>query len=724
MDVSAGAAGQTPPGGQDSDAGPAGGPSPKRFHVLSYLEVCGGRPRVTEISQPIAARFGSTPGQIENDPGAFANLIHPDDRERVLAQHARASRAGVPLTIEYRLGAPDGAVLWVQDEAIAVAEGPGSAHLRGHCLDVTLRKTTQEELHEREAHFRAVVANIPGVVYRCACDRNWTMFYMSDYMEKLVGYPASDFIGNRVRRYGSIIHPEDHAFVIQEIDRALATGSAYSLEYRLIHADGRPCWIAERGRAVLDEHGRPLWLDGVLLDIARQKLAEESRDRAEEQLRQQALYDALTGLPNRTLFADRAVQAIADARREKTDLAVLMMDLDRFKEINDTFGHATGDRVLAEIAQRLQTAVREGDSIARLGGDEFAVLLRKAAMQSVLGVVKRIRHVVEQRLELEGLPVSVGVSIGIARFPHDGDDVVTLLRHADVAMYSAKHSSAGHALYDASTEADTPARPALVDELAQAIAAHQLVLHYQPKIAFRGGGVTGVEALIRWQHPTRGLLTPEQFLYVARKGGLIKQLTLHVIDEALRQCRAWADDGRELAVSVNVWIRNLLDARFPDDVAAALSRQQVPAHLLELEINAGTLLADAWRAWPALERLHQMGVRLSVDDFGASYASMAYLRRLPIDELKIDRAFVTGMASSEDDAFVVRSAIDLGRHLGLTIVAEGVQDEEAWDRLARLGCDTAQGFYLCRPVPAQELGAWLDRTASSAERPETGEEAT
>jgi len=249
----------------------------------------------------------------------------------------------------------------------------------------------------------------------------------------------------------------------------------------------------------------------------------------------------------------------------------------------------------------------------------------------------------------------------------------------------------------------------MVAELKQALTLRQLVLHYQPKIALRGGRVTGVEALLRWQHPSRGLLTPDWFLHLAREGGLVRELTHYVLDEALRQCRAWMDTGRELAVSVNVWIRNVLDPSFPDEVAAALSHHRVPPSLLELEISAGTLLADAWRARPVLERLARMGVRLSVDDFGSSYASLSYLRHLPVHELKIDRDFVTTMASSDDHAFVVRSAIELARHLGLTVVAEGVQDEEVWHRLAELGCDTAQGFYLSRPVPVDELGPWLDQ---------------
>jgi len=334
--------------------------APSPLHLLSYQEDGQGGLRVTEIGDRFLHAFGLQTAQVRSDPASVTRLIHPDDRPRVLAEHAQAAQAGRALLLEYRLQSPDGSVLWVQDEASLVAEPPERPYLRGHWLDATRRKSWRVELLERETHFRAVVANIPGVVYRCSVDPNWTMFYMSDYIEKLVGYPASDFIENRVRRYGSIIHPDDHPFVIKEIDTALVSGSAYFLEYRLIHADGRPCWIAERGRVVLDDRGRPLWLDGVLLDIGRQKLAEESRDRAEEQLRQQALYDALTQLPNRTLFVDRAVQAIADARREQSEVAVLMMDLDRFKEINDTLGHATGDRVLGEIAGRLQSSVREG----------------------------------------------------------------------------------------------------------------------------------------------------------------------------------------------------------------------------------------------------------------------------------------------------------------------------------------------------------------------------
>jgi diguanylate cyclase (GGDEF)-like protein/PAS domain S-box-containing protein len=438
-----------------------GAPDPKRewFHLLSYTVLPGVAPAITEISRQSAALFGRTPEQILRDPEAFPSLLHPDDREWVLKEHAQAAVVARPLVWEYRLLATGPTTRWVHDEAVPVEDQAGISRLRGHCLDITVRKGSEQQLHEREEHFQAVVANIPGVVYRCACDKKWTMFFMSDYMETLVGYPASDFIGNRVRTYGSIIHPDDRPFVVQEIDAALARGSAYALEYRLIRADGRARWIAEHGRAVLDDDGNPLWLDGVLFDITRQKVAEEARDRAEEELRHQALYDQLTGLPNRTLLHDRTRQAIADARREKTQLAVLMLDLDHFKKVNDTWGHAAGDGVLTEVGHRLERALREQDSIARWGGDEFAVLIRKTSLPDLLQVVDRIRRAVDSPIDLDGQPVTVGVSVGIARFPDDGDDVATLLRRADVAMYAAKESHSGYALYDGSRDFHAPVPP-------------------------------------------------------------------------------------------------------------------------------------------------------------------------------------------------------------------------------------------------------------------------
>ncbi|HXD65254.1 MAG TPA: EAL domain-containing protein [Solirubrobacteraceae bacterium] len=573
-----------------------------------------------------------------------------------------------------------------------------------------------------EEQFWSVVANIPGAVYRCACVDAWPIRFISDYIELLCGYPAADFVDNAVRTYGSIIHPDDRPYVAEEIDRALQVGAPYAIQYRVLHADGGLRWISERGSAILSESGERLWLDGVLLDVTDQVLAEQDRDRAEAALRQQAelnrhqaLHDSLTDLPNRVLFQDRVRQVILGAEREGGGVAVLVMDLDRFKEINDTLGHASGDRLLVEAARRLRTTLRGADSIARLGGDEFAILLHDGSPSGVAAAAQRIHGAFAAPFSLDGLPLQIEASIGAATYPEHADDVEGLIQRADIAMYVAKRDNSGWELYDRSQDDHQPHRLSLISELRRAIDERELVLHYQPKLELRSGQVASVEALVRWHHPTRGLVGPNEFIDVVQETSLIKPLTLYVIDEALRQCRAWAAEGHPLAVAVNVSTRNLIDLDFPDQVAALLARWDVGPQQLELEITESAIVADMFRMRGVLERLGAMGLRISVDDFGTGYTSLGYLRRLPISELKIDRSFVSHMATSEEDAVIVRSTIDLGRNLGLGVVAEGVEDPEVLQRLCELGCDVAQGYLMSRPIPADELTAWLTEfTAQSA----------
>jgi histidine ammonia-lyase len=579
-------------------------------------------------------------------------------------------------------------------------------------------------LRASEEQFLAVVANVPGAVYRCACNADWEIRFMSDHIERICGFPPADFVGNAVRSYGSIIHPEDRSYVIEGVDEALEEGSPYSLRYRIIHAEGSERWVSERGRAILSDLGERLWLDGVILDVTEQVLAEKARDRAEEGLkrqaelnRHQALHDSLTGLPNRVLFHDRVGQAVLAGQRDGAEFAVLVMDLDRFKEINDTLGHACGDRLLVEVGKRLQSTVREVDSIARLGGDEFAMLLMGECAQSVPGIMKRIRGALDRPFTLEDLPVQIDASIGVALYPSQASDVDGLIQRADVAMYVAKNANTGYAIYDLGQDRHDPGRLRLVSELRRAIDERELVLHYQPKIEVSSGRVTGVEALVRWLHPERGLVLPGEFIEVAQETSLIKPFTLYVVDEALRQCRALAQTGHEFTVAVNVSTRNLIDTDFPIEVAALLEKWGVRPELLELEITETAIVGDPFRMEAVLQRLAAMGLRLSVDDFGTGYTSLGYLSRLPINQLKIDRSFVANMTSSEDDAMIVRSAIDLGRNLGLEVVAEGVEDADIWDRLRSLGCDVAQGFLMSRPMPAHELASWLGRLPSRYEQP-------
>ena len=432
----------------------------------------------------------------------------------------------------------------------------------------------------------------------------------------------------------------------------------------------------------------------------------------------QALHDALTDLPNRTLFHDRVHQALASARREHVAAAVMIMDLDRFKEVNDTLGHASGDELLKQVGLRLRESLRESDTVARLGGDEFGVLLPKVVdAEAAVAVARKLRTTLEEPFTLHGLALRMEASIGIALFPDHGPDVQSLLQRADVAMYVAKEHPSGCEVYARERDEYSPDRLTLLTELRRAIDRGQLFLHYQPKADLRTGDIQGVEALVRWQHPERGMIPPDEFIPPAQKTGVITPLTMFVLDEALRQCRTWALQGMELCVAVNLSTRNLLDVHLPDTVGELLARWEVPARLLELEITESTILADPVRAMEILSRLDEMGIRLAIDDFGTGYSSLAYLKRLPVDELKIDKSFILGMEESENDAVIVRSTIDLGRNLGLRVVAEGVETAKAWNRLLSLGCDIAQGYYLSRPVPADQLSEWLrERAAKPRER--------
>jgi diguanylate cyclase (GGDEF)-like protein len=430
--------------------------------------------------------------------------------------------------------------------------------------------------------------------------------------------------------------------------------------------------------------------------------------RASRRLRRQALHDDLTGLANRAQLRDRGAHLLDVSRREHLYAALLLIDLDRFKDINDTLGHDQGDALLREASTRIADVLRGDDLLARLGGDEFAILLPRLPHRGTAAeLAGRVRDALERPYVLLGVTVEVEASIGIALFPEDGDDVPELLRRADVAMYDAKRHRRGIAAYDRSRDPHSPERLALLAELREALESDELVLHFQPKVELPGGRVTGVEALVRWEHPERGLIQPAEFLPLAERTGLITDLTRWVIDAALAQVRRWLDGGLHLPVAINLAAANVLDLSLPDLVSELLEHHGVPGELLVCEISENTILADPRRTAASLERLRAMGVGLALDDFGAGQSSMAYLKRLPLDELKIDRSFVAGMAADSSDAAIVRATIDLGRHLGLRVVAEGVETGEVYEDLASLRCDVVQGFLVSRALPARELEAWL-----------------
>jgi diguanylate cyclase len=439
----------------------------------------------------------------------------------------------------------------------------------------------------------------------------------------------------------------------------------------------------------------------------------------QRRLIRQALHDPLTGLPNRELFADRVGQAIRTADREMRPAALLLLDLDRFKDVNDTLGHHHGDQLLVEVGQRLFGALREADTVARLGGDEFAALLPGATAEGAGAVADKLRAALQQPLSIDGIALDLDASIGIAVYPEHGNDAAELLQHADVAMYVAKQAHLRFLVYDPAVDQHSPRRLALLGGLRRALELDELVLHYQPKADLRSGEIRSVEALVRWQHPDHGLLGPGEFIPLAERTGLIHPLTHWVLDAALDQAAQWQRAGLPLSVAVNISTRCLLDPAFPDQVTGQLATWQIPPDRLVLEITESAVMADPTRALEVLGRLHSLGVGLAVDDFGTGYSSMAYLKELPVDELKIDRSFVSQMATSPSDAVIVRSTIDLGHNLGLHVVAEGVETQHAWQELTALGCDMAQGYYLGRPMPAADLEQQLRQAAHIDAEPTT-----
>jgi diguanylate cyclase (GGDEF)-like protein len=428
----------------------------------------------------------------------------------------------------------------------------------------------------------------------------------------------------------------------------------------------------------------------------------------EKRITELAYMDRLTGLPNRALFNDRLQQAIASAVRSGKPLAVMMMDLDRFKYVNDTLGHPIGDMLLCEVAKRLRSTLqRQTDTVARLGGDEFAVLLPTDDLPAARLLATRMLRALEQPITIEGQLVDVGASIGIVTFPANGNDMNVLLRRADIAMYVAKRSNLGFALYDERHDQNSAERLSLMSELRQAVEQDELTLYYQPKVDLATHRVKYVEALVRWDHPTRGFVAPDQFIPFAEQTGYIKTISRWVADKAIAQCAAWRAQGIDIEVSINVSARELIQSSLPETFQALLQKHRVLPEWIWIEITESAIMDDPNHAIETLDRLHALGIRLSIDDFGTGYSSLSYLKRMPVDELKIDKSFVMGMAHHKDDETIVRSTIDLGHNMGLKVVAEGVEDEAMMLRLKDLRCDLAQGFHLSRPLPPAKLEVWL-----------------
>jgi diguanylate cyclase (GGDEF)-like protein/PAS domain S-box-containing protein len=524
--------------------------------------------------------------------------------------------------------------------------------------------------------------------------------YMNAALGSILGHDAGAI--RDLTALSEVIAPEDRA-AFRERLRSAASGAKF--ETALVRRDGDrvELEVAIEQYHTGDRERRVV----VARDIT-------ERNEARRALEHQALHDTLTQLPNRTLLDDRLDQGIRHARREDSHLMLLLIDLDHFKEVNDAFGHHAGDELLGQIGPRLRGVLRETDTVARLGGDEFAIIVPTTDLAEGPRVAERVLRAITPPFTVEGRAVDVSASIGISFYPEHGEDAGALLRCADVAMYVAKGASSGYQVYAAQHDQHTADRLALTADLRRAVELDEFVVHYQPLATLASSRVLAVEALVRWQHPTRGLIQPLAFIGLAEQTGLIKPLTALVLRAAARQCREWHDHGLDLVVAVNLSARSLLDSKLPAVVAEILAKAGVKPEWLSFELTESVLMVDPERARDTLIRLREMGIKLSIDDFGTGYSSLAYLRHLPVDEVKIDRSFVSTMTADRSSAAIVRSTIELGHNLGFRVVAEGVEDGQVYEQLAQLGCDTAQGFGIARPMPAADFETWLAASAWSA----------
>jgi diguanylate cyclase (GGDEF)-like protein len=452
---------------------------------------------------------------------------------------------------------------------------------------------------------------------------------------------------------------------------------------------------------------------GIFLYLVSELMTSKHRSVA---LQRVATTDELTGLANRERFREAVEERIAHAG--PTDrFVVMLMDLDRFKEVNDTLGHHYGDVLLRDLGPRLATAVGDAGLVARLGGDEFGILpaMGSADIAAVERSIAHLCQTINQPFTVDELSLEVGASIGVARFPDDGGDSHALLRCADIAMYAAKEAQTDFKIYAAEQNQHSVRRLNVLSDIRHALASDEIVVHYQPIVDLDDRTVKGAEGLVRWEHPEQGLIPPGAFVATVEQTGLIGPLTRHVLEHSIAECAVWRRDGRALTVAVNLSVRNLLDRDLPREIERMLDSYHVPAEALQLEITESMIMSDPDRALATVGRLSDLGVRLSVDDFGTGYSSLANLRRLPINELKIDRSFVSPMLQEENDLIIVRSTINLGHDLGLRIIAEGVEDAPTLESLATLGCDLAQGYHLSRPMSAASFGTWLTESPLSGQ---------
>lgn len=686
-----------------------------RLPAVIYIDGVDKADAMIDVGPGVLELFGVSREEWLSTTESWREILHPDDVDRIVDASDRSASTGEPFHEQYRALHRDGREVWVREDAVLVSDDRGQPRFwLGLMVDVSDSVRTERRLEEAETKYGTLVEQIPAIVYVDVADDRMTTSYVSPQIHELLGITPQEYMDDP-DLWARHLHPEDRSDAIATYLRGRDAGEPFTYEYRLIARDGRVVWFRDSAVVIHDRYGTPTHIQGLMLDITGSK-------EAEEQIAFLAYHDKLTGLPNRVLFDELLELSLARARRYELGVAVISVDVDNFKLVNDSLGHEAGDELIVLLADRLREATRETDLVARPGGDEFLMLLADLDKATSLpggdgatlvaeSVAGRVQAALRHPFEVAGTELYVTASLGISLFPNHGDDAETLLKHADSAMFRSKQSHPGGYVLHGGGDVDPMSKLALSTRLRKAVENQSWMLHYQPLIELASASMVGVEALIRWPEPGGGLVPPGEFIPLAEEMGLIEAIGDWVVEELSRQDTAWRTEGLSLEISFNLSPRQLWQPDVVDKIMTRIESVGMDPTRLTVEITESTAMTDPDRTQHILQDMHDRGLRLAIDDFGTGYSSLARLKHMPVDILKIDRSFVRDVDTDRDAASMVSAMIALAQNLGMSALAEGIETEGEWRFLVDRGCLLGQGYYFSRPVPAGEIMA-LHRRAS------------